>query len=219
MKEKNKFIVAIVAVVAIIALVTSATFAYWQWVSANNTLINFIVNGNDVGAGNLSASINGNGTTTVSSLQPAECTNSNYALKKTVTINYENQTARAATVTANLKVTAFQAGIATSSSTAFSNLKWALTASSTSCTPATGDLSGTFSGLTFSSSKSPSNLPYTLATPTISVPAKTTSSKTYTLWVWIDKNYTSTNTGTTVSDPLQNMTFTLQWSGQIAQNS
>ena len=42
----------------------------------------------------------------------------------------------------------------------------------------------------------------------------------YYLWLWLDSDYTPSrpNEGDTINDPLQNMAFTLTWSGEIAND-
>lgn len=85
---------------------------------------------------------------------------------------------------------------------------------------------GTFSGLTFTSgATTANNLPFELkkgtsAAITQVVPAGTTTETTYTwhLYTWLDDSYTHTNVGTVNSDPMQGLTFKMQWSGTIAQS-
>lgn len=223
MKDRNKLIIAIVAVVAIVAIVGGATFAYWTWVTSDEqqTQVSFTVTGP-----NLSAHIEGNGTTDVTSLKPATCDSSN-AIKKTVTINYMNETTQSATVSATLQTTAFGLRNASYVPTPanLTNLKYALTTTSGSCsTNVATDLNGNqitgdFSALTFNGATA-SNLPLTLFTQTFTAPANMSeeATQTYYLWIWLDKAYEHENVGDNNSDPMQGLTFTTQWSGIIAQN-
>lgn len=232
MKDRNKLIIAIVAVLIIVALVGGATFAYWTWVSnsAQQTNVSFTLpedaGGADMdadGDGNpdLYATLEGNGTTTATDLKPTTCNGSN-AIVKTVTIKYRNQTVQAATISATLNVTAFTARSTSylPTSTTLGYLKYALTTSSTSCTTGV-QKNGTFNGLTFSSTVTPTNLPLTLFTQTISASADgaggAEKTQTYYLYIWLDSSYEHTNTGSVNSDPMQGLSFTTQWSGSIVQ--
>ncbi len=208
MKEnKNKIIISVIAVLLIAAIVAGGTYAYWSWTSntAQRTNVGFTVD-----APNMSASIEGNGTSTVSSLAPTTCTNSTYAMKKTVAITYTNATSVAAKLTANLKVTDVTAGVSTPSSTELGKLNYALTTSSTSCAAGTGNLTGTFAGKLTAGS--------TVLTLDLDVPANTAEKTvTYYLYVWLDSTYTHQNVGGVNSDPMQNLSFTLQWDGSMVQ--
>lgn len=223
MKDRKKLIIAIVAVLIIIVLVGGATFAYWTWVTntAQQTNVSFVVNQSDL-EGEMYATLEGgNGTTDVTAIKPSTCNGSN-AIVKTITIKYLNKTVQAATVSATLKVTAFTARSTSylPSSTNLGYLKYALTTSSSSCTTGV-QKSGSFSGLTFSSSVTPTNLPLTLFTQTFTASANMSSegTQTYYLYIWLDSSYEHQNSGSVNSDPMQGLSFTTQWSGTIAQNS
>ena len=209
MKEnKNKIIISVIAVLLIAAIVAGGTYAYWSWTSntAQRTNVSFTVD-----APNMSASINGNGSSTVSSLAPTTCTNSTYAMKKTVAITYTNGTSVAAKLTANLKVSAVDAGISTPANTAaqLGKLNYALTTSNTSCTTGTVK-SGNFMNILSAGS--------TVLTFDINVPANTKeTTTTYYLYVWLDSTYTHQNVGSTNDDPMQNLSFSLQWDGSMTQ--
>lgn len=226
MKERQKLIFAIVAVLAIIVLVGGATFAYWQWSTSTEqrTNVSFTITESAL-QGQLSATLQGNGTEAVSNLAPAACTNSTYALKKEVVITHKNATTQDATVSATLTVSNFTAPHKTANATSISelsNLKYALTTGTnagSSCTSGTVVQSGNFSSLVFGSSSTSANS-QTLFTQTFTSPANMVDdgTQTYYLWVWIDSTYDGENVGNTVSDALQDLTFTLTWSGTIVQN-
>lgn len=221
MKDRKKLIIAIVAVLIIIVLVGGATFAYWTWVTntAQQTNVSFVVNQSDL-EGEMYATLEGNGTTTATNLKPATCNGSN-AIVKTITIKYLNKTVQAATVSATLSVTAFTARSASylPSSPNLGYLKYALTTSS-SCT-SNVQKSGSFNGLTFSSTVTPTNLPLTLFTQTFTASANMSAegTQTYYLYIWLDSSYEHQNIGSVNSDPMQGLSFTTQWSGTIAQKS
>lgn len=222
MKDRKKLIIAILATLIIIVLVGGATFAYWTWVTntAQQTNVSFVVNQSDL-EGEMYATLEGNGTTTATNLKPATCNGSN-AIVKTITIKYLNKTVQAATVSATLSVTAFTARSASylPSSTNLGYLKYALTTDSSSCT-SNVQKSGSFNGLTFSSTVTPTNLPLTLFTQTFTASANMSAegTQTYYLYIWLDSSYEHKNIGSVNSDPMQGLSFTTQWSGTIAQNS
>ncbi|MBQ6816934.1 MAG: hypothetical protein IJO27_00720, partial [Bacilli bacterium] len=41
-----------------------------------------------------------------------------------------------------------------------------------------------------------------------------TTTKNYKVYVWLDSGYTHTNTGTTVSDPMQDLAISVKWSNK-----
>lgn len=224
MKERNKLIIAIVAVAVIIVSVGGGTYAFFTWVTntSQRTNVSFTVNQTTI-EGDLNAQIvgNANASSLDATLKPASCTSSGNAIIKTVPITYYNSTVQAATVTATLKVTAFNLRSASykPTSTDLGYLKYALTESSTNCTTSAVQ-TGTFSGITFSGAAG-SNLPYTLFDQTITAPANMSEAvtKTYYLWIWLDSTYSHQNEGSVNSDPMQGFTINVEWSGTIAQNN
>lgn len=217
MKERNKLIIAIVAVLAIIAVVGGATFAYWTWVTSDDekTAVTFTIKESDL-AGQLSATLNGGATSTFSGLIPvSSCTASGmsaYVIKKPLTLKYKNLTSNAAYVTATLKVGNFTSPHGTPNTTSHLNhLHYALTKSATSCTTSAVK-SGTFNttnGALFSNATILDNIAAGTAE----------TSQNYWLWVWIDGSYTHQNVGSgVVNDPMQDISFTLTWTGQISND-
>lgn len=226
MKDRNKLILAIVAVVLIAVVVVGATFAYWTWTTNEEQRTSVIFSADIPG---LYASIEGNGTTTTTALKPAVCTHSTNAIQKEIVITYLNETVQSATVSATLQLTAFNLRSASYVPTTenLQHLHYALTTTSGSCdasiatdlegnqiTGTFADLTPTFSGTTMN------NLPLTLFTQTFTADANMTAedTQTYYLWIWLDTGYTHNNEGSENSDPMQGLTFTTQWSGQVAQN-
>ena len=212
MKERTKYIIAIIAVISIIVVVIGATYAYWQWSTNSNEEVNVIFNtGNSVP---ITAYINGNGTTTVSNLLPAACTNQTYALQKEVVLTYENLTPQPAIVKATLTVSNWNQPH--SGTLSLNKLHYALTtgtAASGGCNAGTNRTLVTGgSNTSFVTSGALIN-----DVQILSVPANTArTSKTYYLWVWLDSSYEGTNSGSAVTDPMQDLTFTLTWSGTMS---
>lgn len=215
MEDKKKLILAIIAVVAIILAVGGATFAYWSWQTntAQRTNVNFtIINPN--ASGDMTARIDGNGTSTVTGLVPTNnCAGSN-ALVKTVPIYYKNNTINRAKITVNLTLSGLTAGNVAIDYSKLSYIKWAITTTSGNCTsnPAAH---GDFGVVTSTAAK-------TLATLEHTINANVTTETnlvTYYLYVWLDSSYNHTNEGDNNSDPMQNLSFQLEWSGTMEQIS
>ena len=214
MKERNKLIIAIVAVVLIIVVVIGATYAYWQWSTNTNqaTNVKFTVPTQDELLG---ATLNGGGSTTVSNLAPAACTNATYAMKKQITLTYYNQTSQTASVKGTLTVSNWSQPH--TGTLRLNKLHYALT---TGTNGGTGCDKGTvLAGGTTSSFVTSGALINNVEIK--SVPARTGTkaapkSETYYLWVWIDSTDNGSNTGSTVTDPMQDLSFTLTWTGSIA---
>ena len=215
MTEKKKLILAIIAVLLIIIAVGGATFAYWSWQTntTERTSVSFtILNAGETG--DMAARIDGNGTSTVTSLVPTnDCTGPN-ALVKTVPIYYKNNTANGARITANLSLTNLTAGATALDYNQLSYIKWAITTTPGNCT---GGVSGNFGTAVPSAS---TTFPVTIATLDNTVNANVateTELETYYLYVWLDYTYDHTNEGDVNDDPMQNLGFTLEWSGTMEQ--
>lgn len=212
MKENKKLIIAIIAVIAIIIVVFGATYAYWSWQenTSERTLVNLTVPDSTE---QLSALIDG-GTMTVSNLAPtSSCLNSNYASKSTVILTYTNNSDTVAKITGNLTVTAFNAPHGTPGATTdLSHLHYALTTNPSSCsanliTSGTFTNKGTVGARLFVNQPLQNNIPV----------GTTDATKTMYLYVWLDSGYEYIVSGTEgITDPMQDLTFTLTWSGNIS---
>ena len=218
MKEKNKIIIAIVAVVAIVLIVVGATYAYWQWTtnSAQESTVNLVVPTADQ---QLKATLTG-ADTTVANLAPTNNCTGTYTMTKKITITNLNQTQQAASLKLTLKISSWTQSITGTADT--TKLHYALTESATNCTTAAEGVSG-YVGTFPANAGVNTVLINNLELKT--VPAGTTStstnySKDYYLHVWLDSTYTNTgslmNEGNTINDPMQNLSFTLTWTGSIS---
>ena len=213
MNEKNKIIISIIAVIAIIVAVVGATYAYWTWTTneSERTIINFTYEPN------LSATLSG-GTLTVSKIAPTTSCTGTYATKVPVTLKYSNGSGSPAVAKGTLTVTAWtvQSGRSAFQTGDLAHLHYALTTSNSNCT--TGAISGatgTFDGKGSAGSVLFSNvvLQDNIATGT------SDATKTMYLYVWLDGDYEFQNVGSgAVQDPMQDLSFTLTWSGQITNN-
>lgn len=217
MVETRKLIGAIVGIVAFIALIVGATLAYWQWTtnSTQRTNIKFnVVSSLDELMG---ANLDGGGSITVSNLAPASCTNSSYAMKKQVTLTYYNLTSQNASIKGTLTLS--NPHQEHSGTLRLNNLHYALTTGDNagdSCTSGTivaGGANSAFPAFT-NGTKIINDIQLKLASPNSGTP-QAPLSETYYLWVWIDSMDNGSNVGSTVTDPMQDLSFTLTWTGRM----
>lgn len=212
--DKKKLIGTIIGVVAFAALIAGATYAYWQWSTntAQATNVKFTVPTQDKLLG---ATLNGGGSTTVSNLAPAACTNSTYAMKKQISLSYFNQTTQTASIKATLTVSNWvQPHTGT---LRLNNLHYALTTGTNAgdgCDKGTVVTGG--SNSSFVTSGALINNIEIKSAPAGTGTSTEPATETYYLWVWIDKNDNGSNTGSTVTDPMQDLSFTLTWTGSIS---
>ena len=196
--DKKNLIKSIVAVVAITLIVVGGTYAYWTWNSSDEQKTNVSVT---VSGGSLT--ITGDNVTSAA-MRPTNNCSGAAALVGTATVTAKNETATAMTATLKLRgsLTAKQG---TLDSTNKAYLKWAVvdTTSTTTKTCASPDFSGTLATVTTDTD---------FDVTTLSVAANSTVTKTYSVYVWLDSTYNGTNTGSTVSDPMQNLTLSVKWS-------
>ena len=209
MKNNKKLIIAIVAVISIIAVVVGGTYAYWTWTTAENqrTTVGFTVEGGGY------ANLEGGGSVTVQNLAPAACTNSTYAMKRRITLTYQNTQSQALPITGTLTVSNWtQPHTGTLD---LSKLHYALTTGSAAADNCNTGTNRTLVAGGADSTFVTSGALINNATLVASAPANMTTegSQTYYLWVWLDSTYTHENVGTTISDPMQDLSFTLTWSG------
>ena len=173
--KDNKYIIPSLIAVAIIMVVIGSTFAYWNWSSTNAQKTNVTFT---VGA-NFSCSADGGGTiTNTNYFAPTDCTNSTYAIQRTVKVSTTQGANTPIYLNMNLKVNSIGSGLAGTT-----NFKYALTTSSTSCE--TGVVaSGNFYGATTNTEK-----PLLIDERYL-----TSTNDTYYLYVWLDKAETSSST-------------------------
>ena len=188
MKNKRMFIILIIFVI-VMALV-GGTLAYFSWRSATNTAVTFTVE-----AG-FSCAADGGGNITSSQvmLAPSSCTNSTYAIKRTVKVM---PTVKNGKVYMDLwlNINKLDTGLKNSD-----NFKYVLSTSSTSCDEGVV-ASGNFKGKTVNDRVILLNgIEYTQ-----------TQTETYYLYVWLDSAEESTET--------MNQTFNLSLGGSCTDSS
>lgn len=204
-KETNKLLISIIAVALIIAIIGGATFAYWSWQSntAQQTNVNVSVAG-----GNLT--ISGGNVTNTGMYPTSDCDGTGALVGGTATVTAVNQTESPMTVKLFIRGTlsAKQGSLTTTNK---GKLNWAVVqVASSTTTPSdntckTGAIaSGTLTNVTTNTDIN-TGITFTAA-------ASTTTTKYYKLYVWLDSTYSFTNSGSAVSDPMQNLTVSVKWS-------
>ena len=173
---KNKRVTIILVVVSLIFVIVGGTFAYFTWQTSENEKTNVVF----TVTGDFSCAADGGGDITSNdiTLAPCECTNSKYAIKRAVKVT-PTITKSGKTIYLDLWLTVNNIGTGLASS---NNFKYALTTSADSCdNPVT---SGIFTGITANSKvKLLSSKEYS-----------STTTDTYYLWIWLDKEETSSAT-------------------------
>ena len=184
---KNRKIVTIFLILTIIFTLSGGTLAYLNWRSASNTAVTFTVEPS------FSCAADGGGNITSSQvmLAPSSCTNSTYAIKRTVKVM---PTVKSGKMYMDLwlNINKLDTGLKNSD-----NFKYVLSTSSTSCT--TGVVaSGNFKGKTAGST----------VTLLEGKEYTQTATETYYLYVWLDSAEESTET--------MNQTFNLSLGGECS---
>ena len=188
MTNRQKLFIIMIITATIICLIIGSTFAYWTWStsSAQATTVAFTVERG------FSCSADGGGILTSSNVQlmPADCANSEHAIKRTVKVSTTQDSGKTIYLDMNLKVNSIGANLAASE-----NFRYALTTNSTSCHHSV-IAEGNFVGATANTEKMLLSAErYTAST----------ANDTYYLWIWLDKEETNLNT--------MNQTFNMTLSG------
>lgn len=196
MKNNNnqtyKTVLTVVAVLMLIVLVGGGTYAWWTWRSANNTTVNITVSGGTY-------TLDGGGSITGKSLVPTDQCNGNYAIVRTITTKTTNTTNTNMNAKIQLNPSVFPADLQSS------HLKWYINTTN-SCT--NGGVSGDFGSVV-------QGTKFDLTSFTVNAGTTTAQNNTFYLFIWLDSSYEHPNTGTTVSDPMQDKAFTLQLTGEM----
>lgn len=211
MKNSTKIIISVVSVIAIIVVVIAGTYAYWAWSTSEEQRTSVVIS-----VKGATMTIDGGGNITTKNLLPTTCINTTNSIQRKIKVVSNNETNRVMNELLQLNIDAFTPAQGTLTDTAKANLKWALVeltdqtdySSSTwkGCTTPTK--SGTFSGFVTGN---------TITLNTNSLAAGATSTKYYELYIWLDSAYTYTNVGTVQSDPMQDLTLNLSWTGMLEQ--
>ena len=225
MLEKKKLTLYIIVVILIVLLVVSGTYAYWKWVSANNTTINFSVAGGTI-------SIDGGGNIeTEKKLAPSSCINTKYAIQRKIKVIATNDSNTDMVETIQLKVKNMSTTSGTLNSTNKASIEWALVRAdenqynantwleaTTECASLASEVQSDTKGTMLSRGtfqNVSTNGVLTIYDKDI-VPANDTATDYYELYIWINPNYEGeATTGTTVNDALQDLILNLEWQGNM----
>ena len=173
---KDKRIIAIFIVLAVVFAILGGSLAYWSWQSTNaqKTNVTFTV------GSTFSCSATGGGNiTNTNYFVPTDCTNSTYAIKRTVKVSTTQGANTPIYLNMNLKVNSIGSGLSGTT-----NFKYALTKSSTSCE------SGLIAEGNFNGVQANDELPLFTNERYLT----STIDATYYLYVWLDKAETSSST-------------------------
>lgn len=208
--EVNKLLIAIVAVVLIIIIVGGTTFAYWSWTTntAQQTNISVTVEGATLTITD--------GSVTKSGMYPTKyCNGSAAAIGGIATVTAINATDSDMEVILNIKAS-FKS-IATSTAktltqTERGKINWAIVEvvdGTESATCETTTYKGTLAGSSTASASSVDGIDTGISF----ISTKATSTvKTYRIYFWLDSTYEYTNQGSTISDPMQDLSIDVNWS-------
>ena len=193
MEKKTKALIILSAFV-LIFMIIGGTLAYWNWQSSSeqNTAVTFTV------ASGFSCSADGGGSITSNDkvLAPAACTNTTYAIKRTITVSPTiTQPNKTIYLDMWLKVNSIGSGLAASQ-----NFKYALTTSSSNCTTDVVTQGNFWLAETNTKRMLLQDKRYT-----------STTTETYYLWVWLDSAETNSNT--------MNQSFNIELGGNCTDSA
>ncbi len=193
MDKRNKALIILGALVLVFTII-GGTLAYFQWTSntSQNTAVTFTVQSG------FSCSADGGGSITSNDIQlaPAECTNSTYAIKRTITVKPTiTQPNKTIYLDMWLKVKNIGTGLSNSV-----NMKYALTTSDTNCTT---DVVSTGNFHNATTNTQIELLHYK--------EYSSTTTETYYLWIWLDSAETDQAT--------QNQTFNIELGGNCTDGN
>ena len=191
---KNKKVVLIIALWSIILIIVGATYAYWTWQSNNaqKTMVTFTVNAGFT----CSADAGGNITSSNVRLAPSTCTNSTYAIQRTLSVNASILDASSIDVVAMdlwLDINLLDSGLA-----ATDNFRYAVTNTQNNCSDPI--VSGSFNG------KQQGDRVKLLDGKEYNQ----TTNETYYLYIWLDEAEESQTT--------MNQRFNFSVSGECSKN-
>ena len=161
---KNKYLVPVLVMAGVIMVLVGSTFAYWRWQSTNaqKTNVTFSI------GSNFSCSANGGGSiTNTNYFVPTSCTNSTYAIQRTITTNITNSGSDPVYLDMWLNIDSIDTGL-TSGQVHF---RYAFTTNPSSCTSNIISY-GNFSGKS--------------ANDKIALLNGMTNGNTYYLYIWLD---------------------------------
>lgn len=189
--NKKKLFLIIIGILVLSALVFGGTFAYLSWVSSDDqkTMVTFTATPEFSCSADVS-SISTEGVT----LAPTDCTDSEHAIKREITVNTTINGNDPVYLNMNLRVNSIDSELSNSE-----NFRYAITTGDNSCNDGV-ITSSKFNGI---SANDEVNL-------LSNVVNNTTNTKTYYLWIWLDAAETNNNT--------QNKNFNLSITGSCSNH-
>lgn len=207
-EETNKLIFALIAVVLIIVIVGGATFAYWSWTTntSQQTVINATVPANS----DFTYTIVGNNVTSTGMYPTSDCDGAGALVGNTATVTVINPTESPMQAALKIRAT-LSSSQGSLTSTNKGKLNWAIVQMSSATATAADNACSTskIASGTLASASSNTDIDTGI---TFIAAANATTVKYYKLYVWLDSSYTFTNTGSAVTDPMQNLNISVKWS-------
>lgn len=199
-KDNRNLIISLIAVAMIIVLAGGGTYAWLTWRSANNQQTNI-----NVTVAQPTLTVDGGGNITSGKIAPTDqCNHSTYGIKRTITVTAVNPTTTPFLATVQLDPTTFPTVYANS------KLHWLLSTSSSNCTTSSNIVAqGNFGSVVQGTKFALTTFTATAGTQT----AAATTTKTYYLYIWLDETYSIENVGNTVTNSMQDKSFTLKATG------
>ncbi|MBR7041867.1 MAG: BspA family leucine-rich repeat surface protein [Bacilli bacterium] len=174
---KDRKVIIVFVVLAIVFTILGGSLAYWSWTSTNaeKTLVTFSV------TSTMSCSADGGGSITANNyFAPTDCDNATYAIKREVVVNTTSQiNNEIINLSMDLNISNISSVLLQSD-----NFKYALTENANSC-------SGAITGGSFKDNYDSVNHTVPLLIDEEFIGSE---SKTYYLYIWLDKNETNSNT-------------------------
>ena len=205
-KNDNKKILLILAVIIlIIVLASGATFSYWAWRTntSQRTTVNIELKGGTL-------KIEGNNISSTGMYPTNDCDGNGALIGETVTVTATNDTASSMEAILKIRAT-LTAKQGTLTETNKGKLNWSIIElASETTTPENNACStssianGTFASVTTNTDINTG--------VTFEISPESTTTKYYKLYVWLDSSYSHTNKANVVSDPMQDLQISVQWS-------
>lgn len=204
--EKNNKVIIIFVVILVIALIGGVTFSYWRWVTNNSQETNF-----NVSVAGATMTIVGDSITTVGMYPTDDCDGESALIGDIATVTVENNTNSLMQADLKIRVTLTKSQDSLNESNR-EYLKWAVVEMNSSTAIGADNecltssiAAGTFADVSSSNTDIDTGIRFIAG-------ANTTTIKYYKLYIWLDSTYTYTNSGSTISDPMQDLTISAKWS-------
>lgn len=208
-KKKNndnqKLIITIIAVALIIAIIGGATFAYWSWQTSNAQRTNIAVE-----VKGATFTIVGNNIENTGMYPTADCDGQAAVKGEVATVTIVNETESPMTAALKIRATLTRShGTLNTENKAY--LKWAIVELNSANATVANDAckNGAIATGNFSTATSNTDIDTGI---TFTATELATTTKYYKLYIWLDSTYSYTNTGSTVSDPMQDLKISVRWS-------